>query len=192
MFLLSVSPPELQDQYDCSWWHFQESRCLQEERQSVSYVPSRLLFSPPARGMESPTSSDKSDLLPSKERVTVNKGKEGLDLQKQPVGFEYFTLPRACLSVFEHWQEVPSWLQNQLHKIFLCPVCPTLVHKKLLSLSSLFTGDRRRTGRFVDCTHCSFTIIIETVVGGFCFPSLFGICVWWIQIWVRFIVDRRV
>ena len=71
-------------------------------------VPSRLLFSPPARGMELPTSSDKSDLLPSKERVTVNKGKEGLDLQKQPVGFEYFTLPRACLSVFEHWQEVPS------------------------------------------------------------------------------------
>ena len=75
---------------------------------------------------------------------------------------------------------------------FLCPVCPTLVHKKLLSLSSLFTGDRRRTGLFVDCTHCSFTIIIKTVVGGFCFPSLFGICVWRIQIWVHFIVDRRV
>ena len=153
---------------------------------------SRLLFFPPARGMESPTSSDKPDLPLSKEKGHCEQRKRGNGSTIAISWLWVFHSSLCFLSVFERWQDVPSWLWSQLHKIFLCPVCPTRVHKKLLSLSSLFTGDRRRTGLFVDCTHCSFTIIIEMVVGGFCFPSLFGICVWWIQIWVHFIMDQRV
>lgn len=64
-FVLPLSSPESQNGYGCSWWRFQESQCLWEERLSViSSGPKQtaLLSSPCKKNGITMTGADKSDL----------------------------------------------------------------------------------------------------------------------------------
>lgn len=63
-FVLTPSSPESQNAYGCSWWRFQESQCLQEERLSVtsSGEQTSLLSSPCKKNGITMTGADKSDL----------------------------------------------------------------------------------------------------------------------------------